>query len=83
MTIETIRAVLGWCSVINMGLLLWWWLLFVFARDFVYSIHAIWFKVPLETFDIMNYAGMGIYKMLIFVFNLVPYAALRIVGKRS
>ena len=83
MTIETVRGALGWCSVINFGFLVWWWLFFTFAHDWVYQIHGIWFKMPPETFDLINYTGMAAFKLLIFVFNLVPYFALRIVEKRS
>ncbi len=33
MTIEVVRSFLGWCSVINMGLLLYWFLFIMFAHD--------------------------------------------------
>ncbi len=36
MTVETVRDVLAWCSILNMGLLLWWWLFLILAHDFVY-----------------------------------------------
>ena len=32
MSIETARAALGWCALINYGFLALWGLLFVFAR---------------------------------------------------
>ena len=80
MTMELIRDTLGWCALINIGMLLFWWLLFVLARDFVYRMHSKWFKLSEENFDKIHYMGMAIYKVIIFVFNLVPYLALRIVG---
>ncbi len=79
MTVEILRGVLGWCSVINMGLLLWWFLFLVFAHDLVYRIHSRWFKIPVETFDAIHYAGMAFLKIAIIVFNIIPYFALRIV----
>ena len=81
MTVELLREVLGWCTVINFALQLVWWLLFSFAHDWVYRCHCKWVKVdiPVETFDALNYGGMGLYKLAIFMFNLVPYLALRIV----
>jgi hypothetical protein len=80
MTIEMMRAVLGWCSIINMGLLLWWFLILVFAHDLVYRLHSKWFKISVETFDAIHYSGIAFFKLAVFVFNIVPYLALRIAG---
>ncbi len=80
MTVEIIRDTLFWCSVINLGLLLWWGLIFVTAHDWVYQIHSRWFAITKENFDAIHYAGMAFFKIGIFMFNLVPYFALRIAG---
>ena len=80
MTVEIIRDVLAWCSVINLGILLFWWLWFMLAHDFMYRFHGKWFKLSVETFDAMHYALIGIFKLGIILFNIVPYFALRIVG---
>ena len=80
MTVEIIRDILGWCSVINVGLLLWWILIFTMAHDWIYKMHGKWFKLSVERFDTIHYAGMAFFKISIFLFNIVPYLALRIVG---
>ena len=79
MTVEQIRDVLAWCAVINIGLLLWWFLMFALAHDFVYRLHGKWFKLTVERFDAIHYAGMAFFKIGIFLLNIVPYLALRIV----
>ena len=79
MTVDIFRAVLGWCCIINIGLLLWWFLFLVFAHGWVHQIHGKWFKLSLETFDTIHYAGMAFFKICIFLFNIVPYLALLIV----
>ena len=79
MTIETIRDVLGWCAVINLGLLLWWCLFFMLAHDWMYRIHGKWFKLPVEKFDAIHYSGMAFFKMCILLLNIAPYLAIRIV----
>ena len=79
MTIETIRDVLGWCAVINLGLLLWWGLFFMLAHDWMYRIHGKWFKLPVERFDAIHYSGMAFFKICILLFNIAPYLAIRIV----
>jgi hypothetical protein len=80
MTIEIVRSFFGWCAVINMGLLLWWALVLWLAHDFVYRVHGRWYKLPAERFDAIHYTGMLYFKIGIFMFNIVPYCALRIVG---
>ena len=80
MTLETVRAVLAWCTVINLVLFIWWFLFFALAHDWMYRFHGKWFKVSNEKFDTLHYAGMALFKMGILLFNLVPYLAMRIVG---
>jgi hypothetical protein len=80
MAAEIIRDVLAWCSVINIGLLLFWLLWLTLAHDFVYRIHVKFLKLSVERFDEIHYASMAFFKICIFVFNIVPYLALRIVG---
>ncbi len=79
MTLITIRSMLAWCTVINMGLLIWWFLIFFFAHDWVYRFHSKWYQIPQDRFDAIHYAGMAFFKILILMFNLVPYLALRII----
>ena len=80
MELTMIRAFFAWCSVINLALLLWWVLFLLFAHDWTYRFHSKWFKISVEKFDAIHYAGMGIFKISIILFNLVPYLALRIVA---
>jgi len=79
MSIDTLRELLFWSTVINYGLLLWWFLVFLLAHDWLHSFHGRWFRLPVEQFDAIHYAGMAAYKIGIFLFNLVPYLALHIV----
>jgi len=80
MTIEILRGFFGWCAVINMGLLLWWALFLWLGHDFVYRVHGGWYKLSVERFDAIHYTGMLYFKIGIFIFNIVPYLALRIIG---
>ena len=77
-TIENLRILLGWCSVINMMILLVWFLAFVFARNFVFKMHTRWFRISEERFDEIHYTMMGYYKLAVVLFNLAPYLVLRL-----
>lgn len=45
MTMEILSAVLGWATVINMGVMTLWFLLIVYAHDWVYQLDSRWFIV--------------------------------------
>lgn len=77
MDIETLRSFLAWCSTFNLILLVLWWLGFMMAGDWIRRLHGKWFELSRESFDKLHYAGMGFFKMLVLMFNLVPYLVLR------
>lgn len=67
------------CVIINYVFLLIWAGAFIFAHGWMYRLHSRWFKIPVETFDAIHYAGLAIYKISVIMFNLVPLIALWIV----
>ena len=77
MTLELFRAVLGWVAILNIVLLLVWAGLFIFARPWMVKLHSRWFRLSPEVFDAMHYAGMGLYKIGIWMFLISPYLVLR------
>jgi hypothetical protein len=76
MTTNEIKEVLLWCVGINYGVLLVWFGVFVYAHEWMYRLHTRWFKLSVETFDALHYAGVSIYKIGIILLNLVPLVAL-------
>jgi Family of unknown function (DUF6868) len=80
MSLETARHALLWCAVINYAVLLVWFLVFALARDWLHRLHGRWFRLSVEQFDGIHYAGMAILKLGIMLLYLAPYIALCIVG---
>jgi len=80
MSIEVTRNFLLWSTVINYGILLVWFLVFVFAHDSIQRIHGRWFRLSGEQFDALHYAGMSILKIGIILLNLVPFVVLSVIG---
>jgi hypothetical protein len=76
MTIEVTRMFLLWCTLADYGILLVWFLAFVFARDWLERLHGKWFRLSHEQFDAIHYAAMSIFKIGILLFNLVPFVVL-------
>lgn len=73
MNIETLQSLLGWSAVVNMGLLLYWWAMFVWAHEWIYRLHSRWFLISRQQFDAIHYGGMGLYKLFILFFNVIPW----------
>ena len=80
MSIDTLRAFLLWCTIINYGVLLLWIFCFVFARDWIDWFANRCFRLSAGQLDVIGYSGIVLYKLGILLFNLIPYIALRIVG---
>ena len=79
MSIETAREALLWCTIINYGVLVGWFLCFILVHDWIYQLHGRWFHLSTEQFDAVHYAGMALFKIGILLFNLVPSVALYMV----
>ena len=77
-SIETAREFLGWCSVINIGMLLLSTLMLTVMRSWIIKIHANLTGVSEAELPRIYLEFLGNYKMLVVVLNLVPYIALRI-----
>jgi hypothetical protein len=79
MNIKTMRKLLGWCTLINFAGLLYWWGVIVFFGDAVFELHRNLLQIQISrpVFEVTNYAGMIFYKLLVMVFNFVPYLVLR------
>jgi len=82
MDLPVVRSVLAWCSVLDIAILLIWFLGFVSAHDWIYRTHGKWFKLSEETFSALHYGLIGFHELSIFIFLLGPYFRLQIVGGR-
>lgn len=80
MDITILRNFFMWCSIINAGLLILTFLMCAFASNMIYHIHSKWFPMSRETFNVVLYSFIGIYKIFLIAFNIVPYVALVIAG---
>ena len=71
-----LRTFLGWCTVVNVGILVWWYLALIFAHDFIFSAHTWWFEMSkialmksITPFHMLQVGGN--------FFNVIPYLILR------
>ena len=80
MTIDTLTTFLGWCSVINIGVLLFSTLMMIVVRDFAIKLHSSLFGVNPEELPLIYLQYLGNYKIAIIVLNIVPYIALKVMA---
>ncbi len=80
-SLETLREFLGWCTVINMGVLI---IVAIFAgplRGAIAGIHAKMFGLSEADLSRAYFQYLAQYKIAVLIFNLVPYIALVIIGR--
>jgi hypothetical protein len=80
MNVQFARSFLAWCSGINYGILVVWFLVFMCAHDWMRRMHGRWFRLSEEQFDAAHYVGMSVYKIGILLLNLVPLIVLWVLG---
>ena len=63
MTIDLLRSILGWATVINVSVVTLWFVIFMRYHDALYRLHSKRFKLSRERFDSIHYAGMAFDKI--------------------
>jgi len=79
MDIQVLTKFFMWCTILNVALLALSSVMCMCAGDWIYQIHSKWFSISREAFNVAIYSFLGLYKVLVFVFNLIPYVALLII----
>jgi hypothetical protein len=80
MIINELKEFLIWSTVINYGVIFLWFGVFMFAHDWMYRMHYSWFRLSVETFNAIHYAGIAFYKIGVLLLNLVPLIVLLIIS---
>lgn len=79
-TIDALATFLGWCSIINTGVLLFSTVILIMFKDFISAIHSKMFGVSPSNLPSAYFQYLGNYKIAIFILNIVPYFALKIMA---
>jgi hypothetical protein len=80
MTTETLTALLGWTSVINIALLMVSTISLISMRGFITKVHAKLFGMDEKDLGRAYFQYLAQYKIAIIVLNIAPYLALRIIA---
>lgn len=66
------------CILLGFGLLLLWFIVVLVGGNAAFAIHSSIFEISRHDFDLMQYWGMGLTKIFIIVFFVIPFIALRL-----
>jgi hypothetical protein len=79
-TIETLTTFFGWSLAFNFGLLVLTAIFVVLMRDWASKLHGRMFKLDEQDISRSYFQFLAQYKLAILVFNVAPYAALKMMG---
>jgi hypothetical protein len=79
-SIETLTTFLGWSTVINFVVLAVAAILLILMRSPISKLHARIFGLGEADLPRAYFQYLAQYKIAIFIFNLVPYIALKIMA---
>lgn len=79
LTFDTITELFGWATIINICFLMLASVLIMIMRNTMLSIHGKMFGLDPADLSRAYFQYLAQYKIAIFVFNLVPYLALKII----
>lgn len=68
-----------WCTIINGGLLALWSIAWMTMPGLVYKTQERFFPVSRETFTVVFYGFLGVFKIIYLVFNVTPFIVLLII----
>ena len=78
--IESLTTFFGWCSVINIGVLIVSTIALLVLQGPIAGLHSKMFGVNPANLPTTYFQYLGNYKIAIFVLNVVPYFALRMMS---
>ncbi len=79
-SLETLTVFFGWCTAINIGVLVVASISVILIRGPMAKIHGKMFGLDEADLSRQYFQYLGQYKIAIFVLNLIPYIALKIMG---
>ena len=79
-TLDQLTELLGWVSVINITIYLFTVFLLTVFKIPISAIHNRIFDIKAEHLPLIYLAYIAVYKILIVIFAIVPYLALKIMG---
>lgn len=72
MDMMTFKTFILWCTLINLGILLFSTLMIAAMPDLIHRLQSRFFGISREVFDVAVYSYLGIFKIIWIIFNFTP-----------
>ena len=79
-SIETLTTFLGWCSVLILGILIFVGVVLSMVHDTIGELAGKMVGITSEQAKVTLFRVVRQYRILVVVFNIVPYIALKIMA---
>lgn len=79
-TLSQVTEIFGWASILNIGFLVFAWIVIAVMRPSIVSLHSKMFDIPERDFPLIYFKYLANYKLLTFIFIVAPYLSLKIIG---
>ncbi|MEC5125677.1 hypothetical protein VSU19_02870 [Verrucomicrobiales bacterium BCK34] len=79
-TIPVLTSFLGWCLVLNIGLLMFSTIMIMLCKTWITKLHAKLLNMNEDALSIEYFRYLANYKVLVIVFNLAPWVALKLMS---
>ena len=83
MDILKLKTFFMWCTIINGALLVFGIVACLLGPSLWHGVHSRLFHISSDNLSFALYLFLGLYKIIWIVFNVVPYAALRIIANKK
>ncbi len=80
-TLAELTELLGWVSLLNLGMMVLASILLITMKSFMTSLHSKMFDIPENELTVIYFKYLAYYKILTFVVIIAPYVALKIMGQ--
>lgn len=80
-TLAQLTELLGWASVLNLGMMIVAAVLMMTMKSFMMSMHSKMFDIPESELAAIYFNYLANYKILTFVLIIAPYLSLKIMGQ--
>ncbi|TDJ04544.1 MAG: hypothetical protein E2O68_08045 [Deltaproteobacteria bacterium] len=79
-TMESLTTFFGWCSIINMGFLLYSATFLMLGRNWAVKMYSKFYGISEEAATNELFRFVATYKIMAIIFSIVPYFALKIMA---
>ena len=81
--LDTLGKILLRCWIISFALLLFSFVIFMLTGEIIDDIHGKMFGLSSHELDLIIYCSMGLFKLFVFIFYLIPWLAIRLVLRKE